>query len=58
MVETARALGASAKFTGSGGAIVGTYKNQKMFNRLKKELGKLSIKVIKPRIVESESPYT
>jgi glucuronokinase len=53
MVETARAQGASAKFTGSGGAIVGTYKDQKMFDRLKKEFSKLGIKVIKPRIAES-----
>lgn len=55
MVETARALGASAKFTGSGGAIVGTYKDQKMFQRLKKELGKLGVRIIKPRIVEPTS---
>ncbi|NQV35881.1 MAG: GHMP kinase [Phycisphaeraceae bacterium] len=51
MVETARALGASAKFTGSGGAIVGTYANQKMFNAIKRDLGKLGIKVIKPKLV-------
>jgi len=57
MVETARALGASAKFTGSGGAIVGTYKDQKMFNRLKKEFGTLGVRIIKPRIIESVSPY-
>ena len=58
MVEAARALGASAKFTGSGGAIVGTYKDQKMFNRLKKELGQLGVRIIKPHIVESVSPYS
>ena len=58
MVETARALGASAKFTGSGGAIVGTYKDGKMFNRLKKELGKMGVRLIKPRIVESALPYS
>lgn len=52
MVECARAQGASAKFTGSGGAIVGIYENQKMFDRLKRALGKLGVKVIKPRIVE------
>jgi glucuronokinase len=56
MVETARALGAGAKFTGSGGAIVGTYKDRKMFNRLKKELGKMGVRIIKPRVVESERP--
>ncbi len=51
MVEAARSAGGSAKFTGSGGAIVGTYEDKAMFNRIKKELGKLKIKVIKPRIV-------
>lgn len=51
MVDTARSVGASAKFTGSGGAIVGTYKDSKMFSNLKRSLGKLNIKVIKPRIV-------
>jgi glucuronokinase len=50
MVKTARSTGASAKFTGSGGAIVGTYENQKMFNSLKSKLGKIGIKVIKPKI--------
>ena len=51
MVERARSVGASAKFTGSGGAIVGTYKDPKMFNALKKELGKVGIQVIRPRII-------
>jgi len=51
MVETARSMGASAKLTGSGGAIVGTYENEQVFDRLKKKLHKLKIKLIKPRIV-------
>jgi len=51
MVEEARLAGASAKFTGSGGAIVGTYKDEKMFKALKSRLGKLKIKVIKPILV-------
>lgn len=50
MVETARSVGASAKFTGSGGAIVGTYSDEKMFGRLKKNLSQKDIKVIKPMI--------
>ncbi len=54
MVETARRLGASAKFTGSGGAIVGTYKNGQMFEQLRKKLGKLNIKVLKPKIAETK----
>jgi len=54
MVEAARSAGASAKFTGSGGAIVGTYGDQQMFKQLKKALHKLNIKVIKPKVVSSE----
>ena len=50
MVEAARSVGASAKFTGSGGAIVGTYANEAMFTQLRKTLGKLNITVLKPRI--------
>jgi len=50
MVDEARATGASAKFTGSGGAIVGTYSDEKMFKALKDRLGKLKIKVIKPTL--------
>jgi glucuronokinase len=56
MVETARSTGASAKFTGSGGAIVGTYDDETMFKELRKRLGKLKIRVIKPKIVPSEGP--
>ena len=54
MVEEARSTGASAKFTGSGGAIVGTYENEPMFNELKQRLGKLSVRVVKPKIVGSK----
>ena len=36
MVETARSVGASSKFTGSGGAIVGIYRDEKMYAKLKK----------------------
>ena len=53
MVELARSLGASAKFTGSGGAIIGTYKDEKMFSELKDLLNSNEIKVIKPNIVNS-----
>lgn len=51
MVEAARSVGASAKFTGSGGAIIGTYEDEKMFKKLEKVLEEKEIKVIKPNIV-------
>jgi len=50
MVEAARSVGATAKFTGSGGAIVGTYRNDTMFAELKRTLEPLMIRVIKPFI--------
>lgn len=51
MVEAARSVGASAKFTGSGGAIIGTYENEEMYQKLIKALAKKNIDVIKPNIV-------
>ena len=51
MVEAARACGASAQFTGSGGAIVGTYTDNAMFAALQQKLEPLGIKLLKPQIV-------
>lgn len=48
MIETARSFGASAKFAGSGGAIVGIYRDEVMFNNILKGLGAIGSKVIKP----------
>jgi glucuronokinase len=51
MVETARSAGASAKFTGSGGAIIGTYEDEGMYKKLVEKMNKKGIEVIKPKIV-------
>ncbi len=51
MVDVARNIGASAKFTGSGGAIVGSYQGEEMFKKLKSEFSAINVRVIKPRIV-------
>jgi len=48
MVEAARSAGASAKFTGSGGAIVGTYEDDEMYRRLEQALETMDVKVLKP----------
>jgi glucuronokinase len=50
MVETARACGASAKFAGSGGAIVGTYEDEAMFARLSHALAAVGSAVVRPQI--------
>lgn len=51
MIDAARSVGASAKFTGSGGAIVGQYKNEKVFNAVSDILAGLGVTTIKPIIV-------
>ncbi|MFO7729952.1 MAG: GHMP kinase [Spirochaetia bacterium] len=50
MVMLARSTGASAKFTGSGGAIIGTYQDKSMFARLSDTLAAQNIKVIQPEV--------
>lgn len=50
MIDAAREVGASAKFAGSGGAIVGTYHDEEMFVRLKESLAKVRCQTIKPII--------
>src|SRR5262245_55626100 len=52
MVEVARQAGASANFAGSGGAIVGIYRDEAMFRELEKALGGIGCRVIKPVIHE------
>jgi glucuronokinase len=48
MVQQARAAGATAKFAGSGGAIIGTYEDESMFQQLKSKLEALGCVVLKP----------
>ena len=50
MVMLARSTGASAKFTGSGGAIIGTYRDNYMFARLSEALAAENIIVIQPEV--------
>lgn len=47
MVDVARQRGASAKFAGSGGAIVGTYPDEATFARLQTALADLNVRVFK-----------
>jgi glucuronokinase len=50
MVMTARTTGASAKFAGSGGAIVGTYEDEMQFAKLRDALEAIGCQTIKPKI--------
>lgn len=50
LVHYARLVGASSKFAGSGGAVIGTYEDGAMLERLKEVYDKLGAEVIIPKI--------
>ena len=50
MVETARRCGASAKFAGSGGAILGTYDGEPMFADVRETLAAIGSRTVKPSV--------
>ena len=50
MIRTARRAGATAKFTGSGGAIVGTYRDQRHFQQLVETFRDIDVDVIRPQV--------
>jgi len=53
MIEAARAVGASAKFAGSAGAIVGMYHSARQYRELVDALGEVRCSVVRPMIFES-----
>jgi glucuronokinase len=55
MVEVARETGASAKFAGSGGAIVGLYKDGRHYQQLSDALGAIRCTVLRPLVFEVAS---
>jgi glucuronokinase len=50
MVEVARRCGASANFAGSGGAIIGTYQGEALYEALRSRMAAIGSCVIKPQI--------
>ena len=54
MVLEARKCGASAKFAGSGGAIVGTYEDESQFAALCETLGAIGCRTVKPKIASGQ----
>lgn len=51
LINEARSCGASAKFAGSGGTIIGIYKDDDMLNQLFVKLKKHNARVIKPFVI-------
>lgn len=54
---TARESGASAKFAGSGGAIVGTYEDDAQYEKLKTKLASIGGTTFKPIIAISDDDF-
>ena len=52
LINCARNVGASSKFCGSGGAIVGIYEDENMYQRLEQEMKNIQARVITPIIFE------
>lgn len=52
LVNTARKLGASAKLSGSGGAVVGIYQDEEMYRQLDEAYCRIGAKIVKPRVVQ------
>jgi glucuronokinase len=50
MIQTARSLGATSNFSGSGGAVTGTFEDDRMFARLEKSYAPMGIKLIRPKV--------
>jgi glucuronokinase len=51
MIQTARAVGATSSFSGSGGAVTGTFEDDRMFAKLEKAYAPLGIKVLRPKVI-------
>ena len=51
MIETARAAGATAKFSGSGGAIIGTYEGEEGLKRVTEALSRQGCTVCIPEVL-------
>jgi glucuronokinase len=55
MVRTARNCGAAAKFSGSGGSVIGMYRDDDMLARLTEAFAGIDATVIKPIVTERDS---
>jgi glucuronokinase len=53
LVNIAREMGASAKLSGSGGAVVGMYPDEESYRRMEEAYRESGAKILQPRIVQS-----
>jgi glucuronokinase len=50
MIRAARDCGATANFAGSGGAIVGTYRDERMFSGMQNSMQSIGVAIVKPTV--------
>jgi glucuronokinase len=53
MIQTARRVGATSSFAGSGGAITGTYADETKYGELVEAMRPLGVAVLRPKVVDS-----
>ncbi|HEY64218.1 MAG TPA: GHMP kinase [Caldilineae bacterium] len=51
LIQTAREAGASVKFCGSGGAVIGICRDEEMFHRLQKGYQAIGATILRPRVI-------
>ena len=56
MVQAVRAAGASAKFAGSGGAIIGACTNETTWIKLQRAMQAIGCQVIRPQVLPESGP--
>jgi glucuronokinase len=54
MIDITRSYGASSKFTGSGGAVIGCYGNENIYRKIEDRLSQCNVKVFKPNLIGPE----
>ena len=58
MITTARSVGATANFAGSGGAVVGCYRGEEMFAQLSDAMKQIGVAVVKPIVSPTARSYS
>ena len=56
MVKAARRTGASVNFAGSGGAIVGAFKDDEMYRSLQKAMDAIGVGLVRPQVIPAGPP--
>jgi glucuronokinase len=56
MIRAARSVGAAANFAGSGGAVAGTYRDERMYGELAAAMQAAGVAIVQPQILPAGTP--